>query len=95
MTQEIAKGEIGNSKLLGMANYNIYFKNTFTCLVMNITPVSFIYTYIYIYIYIYIAIYKGYIRLTCLHAFLALNVLTVEFSLIGLIKSILFGYLDA
>ena len=86
MTQEIAKGEIGNSKLLGMANYNIYFKNTFTCLLSLSLSLA---------IYIYIAIYKGYIRLTCLHAFLALNVLTVEFSLIGLIKSILFGYLDA
>ena len=26
MTQEISKREIGSGKLLGMANYNIYFK---------------------------------------------------------------------
>ena len=43
MKQEIAKGEIGNSKLLGIANYNIYFKNTFACLVMNVTQIDFIY----------------------------------------------------
>ena len=37
MTQEISKGEVGNGKQLGMANYNIYFKNNFNRLVMNIT----------------------------------------------------------
>ena len=36
MTQEISKEEIGNSKLLGMANYNIYFRNTFNRLVIQI-----------------------------------------------------------
>ena len=36
MTQEISKEEIGNSKLLGMTNYNIYFRNTFNRLVIQI-----------------------------------------------------------
>ena len=41
MTQEISKGEVGNGKYLGMANYNTYFKNKFNCLVMNITQTLF------------------------------------------------------
>ena len=36
MTQEISKEKIGNSKELKMANYNIYFKNNFNRLVMNV-----------------------------------------------------------
>ena len=43
MTREISKGETGNSKLLGMANYNIYFKNNFNRLVTNVTQIDFIY----------------------------------------------------
>ena len=37
MTQEISKGEVGNDKWLAVENYNIYFKNNFNRLVMNIT----------------------------------------------------------
>ena len=37
MTQEISKGEIGNGRQLGVANYNIYSKNNFNRLVMNAT----------------------------------------------------------
>ena len=36
MTQEILKGRVGNSKQLGMANYNVCFNNNFNRLVMNI-----------------------------------------------------------
>ena len=43
MTQEISKGELGNGKYLGMANYNIYFKNNFNRLVMNMTQKNFLY----------------------------------------------------
>ena len=42
MTQEIPKGEIGDGKWLGMANYNIYFKNNFNRLEMNITQTNFL-----------------------------------------------------
>ena len=41
MRQEISKGEVGNDKQLGMANYNIYFKNNFNHLVMKITQKVF------------------------------------------------------
>ena len=37
MTQKLSKGEIWNDKLLGMANCNIYLKNSFNRLVMDIT----------------------------------------------------------
>ena len=37
MMQEISKGETGNDKQLGMASYNIHFKNSFNGLVMNVT----------------------------------------------------------
>ena len=37
MMQEISKREIWNGKLMGMANYNIYVKNNFNLLVMNVT----------------------------------------------------------
>ena len=40
MTQEILKGEVGKGKQLGMANYNIYFKNYFNRLVINITQMA-------------------------------------------------------
>ena len=43
MTQEISKGEIGNDKQLEIANYNIYFKNNFNLLVMNVTQINFLY----------------------------------------------------
>ena len=43
MTQKISKGEIRNSRWLGMANCNIYFKNYFNRLVMNITEINFLY----------------------------------------------------
>ena len=43
MTQKISKGGVGKGKQLGMANYNIYFKNNFNHLVMNITQISFPY----------------------------------------------------
>ena len=36
------KGEIGHGKWLGMANYNIYFKNNYNRLVMKVTPVNFL-----------------------------------------------------
>ena len=36
MTQEISKEEIGKGKELKIANYNIYFKNNFNRLVMNV-----------------------------------------------------------
>ena len=42
VTQEISKLEIGNSKLLGMANCRIYFKDIFNVLVMNVTQIDFI-----------------------------------------------------
>ena len=42
MTQEISKGEVGDGKWLGMANYNIYFKNNFNRLEMNITQTNFL-----------------------------------------------------
>ena len=41
MTQEISESEVGNGNYLGMANYNIYFKINFNCLVMNITQTKF------------------------------------------------------
>ena len=41
LTQEISKGEIGNNKQLGIANYNIYFKSSFNLLVMNATKIIF------------------------------------------------------
>ena len=41
MKYERSKGEVGNGKQLGMANYNIYFKNNFNRLVMNITQTIF------------------------------------------------------
>ena len=37
MTQEMSKLEIRNSKLLGMANCSIYFKDIFNVLVINVT----------------------------------------------------------
>ena len=37
MTQKISKGETGCGKKLGMTNYDIYFKNNFNRVVMNIT----------------------------------------------------------
>ena len=37
MVLEITKEEIGSSKQLAMANYNIYFKNNFGRLILNIT----------------------------------------------------------
>ena len=43
MTQEISKGEIGNDKYLGIANYNIYFKNNFNLLAMNVAQINFLY----------------------------------------------------
>ena len=43
MTQDISKREVGNGKCLGMANYNIYFKNDFILLVMDITQTNFLY----------------------------------------------------
>ena len=42
VTQEISKLEIGNSKLLGMANCRIYFKDIFNVLVTNVTQIDFI-----------------------------------------------------
>ena len=42
MTQEISQQEIGNDRYLGMANYNIYFKNNFNRLVINITQKNFL-----------------------------------------------------
>ena len=41
--QEISKGEVGNDKWQGMANYNIYFKNNFNRLVMSIAQINFLY----------------------------------------------------
>ena len=41
MTQEISKGEVGNGKQLGRANFNIYFKNNFNRFVMDITQTNF------------------------------------------------------
>ena len=41
MTQKISESEVGNCNYLGMANYNIYFKINFNCLVMNITQTKF------------------------------------------------------
>ena len=43
MTQEKSKGKIGNDKQLGMANYNTYFKNNFSRLVMSVTQINFLY----------------------------------------------------
>ena len=43
MIQEISKGEIGNGKLLGIANYNIHLENNFKCLVMKATQINFLY----------------------------------------------------
>ena len=43
MAQEISEGKIGNGKWLGMANYNIYLKNNFSRLVMNVTQINFLY----------------------------------------------------
>ena len=40
ITQEISKRQIGNEKLLGMANYKIYFKSHFNLLVMNVTQIK-------------------------------------------------------
>ena len=42
MAQEISKEEVGSDKYLGMANYNIYFKNKSNRLVMNITKAIFL-----------------------------------------------------
>ena len=42
MTPEISKVEIGNGKLLGMANYSFYFRSNFNCLVMNVTQIKFL-----------------------------------------------------
>ena len=41
MTQEMAKGETGKNKWLGMVNCNIYFKTNFNLLAMNITEKIF------------------------------------------------------
>ena len=41
MTQEMAKGETGKNKWLGMVNCNIYFKTNFNYLAMNITEKIF------------------------------------------------------
>ena len=39
--EKISKGEIGNGKYyLGMVNCNIYFKNNFNRLIMNITKIN-------------------------------------------------------
>ena len=43
MRQEILKREIRNNRLLGMANYNTYFKNNFNLLVINVKKISFIF----------------------------------------------------
>ena len=43
MTQEISKGEVGKGKWLEMANYNIYFKNNFNRLDMNLTQTNLLY----------------------------------------------------
>ena len=43
MTQKISKREEGNDKLLGMANWNIYFKSNFCRLIMSITQTNFLY----------------------------------------------------
>ena len=40
---KISKGEVGNGKQLGMANYNIYFKDNFNRLIMNITQMNLLY----------------------------------------------------
>ena len=39
----LSKGEVGNGKYLGMANYNIYFKKNLNRLAMNITQTNFVY----------------------------------------------------
>ena len=41
ITQEISKGDTGNGKELGMANYRICFKKYFNRLVMNATQINF------------------------------------------------------
>ena len=41
MTQEILKWDIGNDKSLGIASYNIYFKNNFNLLVVNVKQIIF------------------------------------------------------
>ena len=41
MMQEISKEEIENGKWLGISNYNIFFKNNFSGLVINVTQNKF------------------------------------------------------
>ena len=43
MTLKLSKGGTGNAKQLGITNYNIYFKNNFNRLVMNVTQTNFLY----------------------------------------------------
>ena len=55
MIQEISKRETGNDKLLGMANYSIYFKTKFNLLVIQkqfslLTKCGYMTLWVYIHI---------------------------------------------